>query len=141
MKNAVSEIRKAIINKLVADAGLQSLVGTRVYQKAPSDVVFPYVIYHRNDSQEWDTGETGTQTGFGLQHNIIIHVFDNEEGTVDIESIQVRIFEILQYATNLILQDHLVISCRRILEDVSEDPDGKGYQGTSIYRVITEENL
>ena len=141
MEPAVSQLRKAITTLFKADDILEPLLRDRIYQKAPKQPKYPYMIYSENNATDWGTDAAGGVSGDGKEHTINLQVHDDEEGTVGIEKILQRCYDLLQHdeASQLILTDHRVVNIRFLIMDVSEAPDGQSYQGTSLFRAITEE--
>lgn len=118
---------------LRADATLQSLIGTRVYDYVPEKTPYPYLVYHIANSDEWDTG-----TDNGEEHSIYIHVFDDAEGSKRTRQILQRVYELFHGVTTPVLTNHRLVNLRRVMRTVERE--GQLYHGIGLFRAITEEN-
>jgi len=143
-KSSTAELRRVTVARLRGDAEVRALLGAaRVYEIKPkenSSVSFPYIIYSKNSTGPWDTdGDGEDSNGYGKEHTMSLQVYDDQEGSLRIDKILRRCFELLQDSRTLSLVDHRVVNIRFLLEDVSREPDGQTWQGTHLYKVITEE--
>ncbi len=151
------ELQVAIFKVLKPDTELQALMAQRWFDYIPKKSAYPYGRYEEEATAEYDTSETGEASGFGKEHLISIHVFDDYEGTKRIRAILGRVNKLLQNNTAISLGEnawsldfvndqytvggeHTLVSLLFTASDVVSDPDGQTYHGIAQYRAVTEEN-
>lgn len=128
------ELQTLIYERLVADAGVQTVVDGRVYDRAKSDVVFPYVSIGPSDAVEDDdeciTGRVETiqidcwsqyQGGFKEVKNVAdavkkaLHLYDGEL-TVN-ALVEMRVQTIRYFRDPDDITSHGVITVQAIVEE------------------------
>lgn len=126
------ELQKRHIALLRADAGLQALIGQRVFDYTSRRTDYPYIVYGIASDEEWDHVDAD-----GEVQSVSIHVFSDEEGSSQARRILRLAHELVQDNTSLVLTDHNLVNCRRVSGDmVRED---QVYHGIGLYRAVTEE--
>lgn len=69
-------VREAVIQALRADAGIQAIVGQRVYESVPDDILMPYIRYGVPIIRPFEATGIG-----GIDMDATIHAFDNSADT------------------------------------------------------------
>lgn len=76
MTSAAFELQKAIVEALRADTSLTAIMGEpRIYDAAPADVAFPYVVIGRTSIYDWSTA-----TENGSEHLLTLHFWSRARG-------------------------------------------------------------
>lgn len=131
-EDSALELQKAHIALLKGDAGLQALIGQRVFDYVARNTTYPYIRYFNEGASEWDHSDADGET-----HLIQIHAFSDAEGSLEVRKILRVAHELIQGVTTLSLTDHNLVNCRRTGSDVFRE--GQVYHGIGLYRAVTEE--
>jgi hypothetical protein len=140
------ELADAIINLLIADSTLKSLLSDPVqfYQgQAPNRAVLPYLVINMRVGQ-WDTMPVEDSQGYGSETNIDILIFTNERAFKDISDIGSRIKDLLRDTQNISMVNHNLTLIRFIFENVFSVPENAESDqnlsyGVLQFRALTEE--
>ena len=68
-------LQQAVFARLGAFAALTALVGARIYDHAPQDATFPYVVIGDDTTIPFDTHST-----VGGEHTITVHTWSRYRG-------------------------------------------------------------
>ncbi len=132
MTCAALALQKAVYAALIADAGVGALIGDRIYDVAPRDVVFPYVTIGRMTVTDWSTGSED-----GAEHRLTLDVWSRQHGKSECAAIAEAIRAVLHDAA-LTLDGHALVNLRFESADVARDPDGITFHGLLRFRAVTE---
>lgn len=133
MTAPAAELQKAIFAALADDAALVALLGgARIFDRAPSNVAFPYITFGRTSIYDWSTGtETGTEQLFTL------HVWSKAKGkkeTLDImELARARLDD-----ASLTLEGHHLVNLRLEFAEARHDDNLSVHHGLLRFRAVTE---
>lgn len=126
-------LQKAIHAHLIADAGLNAILGgPRIYDDVPRVPVFPYVTYGASTVRDWSTG-----TDDGDEHVVILHAWSRSAGRKPVHELLGAIEASLDQQP-LVLDGHRLITLRHELTDVRRDGDGETWHGQLRLRATTE---
>lgn len=147
--SAVNAIQVAIFTKLRADGPLGALLpasvidgdaGKAIYDQPPqpsapeSSTGFPFVVLGDDTATEWDT-----DSSFGQETTITLHVFSRATARKECKQIQDAIYNALQDAS-LAVTGHTAVLCFFEFSESFADPDGATQHGVSRFRILTEKN-
>ena len=131
MSSAV-ELQKAVFEALAGDAGLEALVGPRIFDHAPANVAFPYVSFGRTSIYDWSTGtESGSEQLFTL------HIWSKAKGRHETLGIMELARARLDDAA-LGLAGHQLVNLRLEFSEARYDEDLSVYHGLLRFRAVTE---
>jgi len=131
-EDSAEQLMAVHIAALRADGTIVGFVGSRVYDYVPRSTLYPYIVYHISESDEWDTS-----TDNGEEHSVYVHVWDNKEGSKRVHQIVRRVYELLHDVTSYVLTDHNLVNSRRVRKTVVRE--GQLYHGIGLFRAVTEE--
>ncbi|WOF73366.1 DUF3168 domain-containing protein [Parvibaculaceae bacterium PLY_AMNH_Bact1] len=126
------ELQKAIHAGLVADAGLSSLVGDRVFDRPPQDAAFPFVTLGDTDVEPDGAGSEGAAI-----HRLALSVWSRTRGRRETKEIMSAIDGVLQDAS-LILTDHVLVNLQLERASVSYASEAEALRGRLVFRAYTE---
>lgn len=140
MSDPSFELQKAMRAAMLADAGLQALMGNppAIFDHVPERAAMPYIQHDEPGTAEWDVTPTETDDGFGHEHTIMLHVWSAYEGKKEVGAILYRLEELFRDAS-LSLTGHRLVNIRYQFSDRLRDPDGQAYHGVIQFRAVTEE--
>jgi hypothetical protein len=132
MTNASWALQSAVFAALTADATLQSLIDTRLYDAVPLNPTFPYVVL--GDGKETNAD---TATEEGSEHQFVVTVWSQGGGHQESKSIANAVRFRLNNAT-LSLDGHALVDMRFLNCDYARQTDGQTYSATLSFRAVTE---
>lgn len=134
------ELRVAIVAALKAHAGLAALLSTdpvdgsvAVYDHAPQDATFPYLVIDPPSGTDHDTDNT-----LGWDGELTINSWSRFRGFEEIGQIQRQTDEALN-RTEPTVVDGTIVTLHRVNSDSVLDDDGLTRHGIQRFRVIIEE--
>ena len=134
------ELREAIVATLKAHAPLAALLaadpvdGTAaVYDHAPQDATFPYVVVGDPVGVDHDTDDT-----LGWDAEVTIHQWSRFRGFEEVERIQRETDQALNRAEPTVV-DGMIVTLHRVSVDGMLDDDGLTRHGIHRFRAIVEE--
>ncbi|MEQ8177931.1 MAG: DUF3168 domain-containing protein [Amphiplicatus sp.] len=127
-------LQQAVYLALAGDAALKAEIGDppRLYDDAPANAAFPYVLL----------GETrtaplaGCETGF--EHDLRFHVFSKHGGRRELKRILAALYDALHDA-DLDIEGARLVSMRFVFSDIFRR-DPQVYAGAARFRAVTEES-
>lgn len=137
---APSETQKTIYTTLAADTALQTLLGTtpaepKVFDSVPDKKSYPYVTIQikpttNRDNEDFD----------GVEINYQINVWNQgtSQGDLAVQTIQKRIDELLN-KQDICVEGWNVVSHKRTLVDITDDPDGRTKHGIQTFKLMLGE--
>ena len=132
MTNASWALQSAVFAALTADATLQSLIDTRLYDAVPLNPTFPYVVL--GDGKETNAD---TATDEGSEHEFTVTVWSQGGGHQESKSIADAVRFRLNNAT-LSLDGHALVDLRFQDCEYARESDGQTYSATLSFRAVTE---
>jgi hypothetical protein len=132
MTNASWALQRAVFAALTADATLQSLIDTRLYDAVPLNPTFPYVVL--GDGKETNAD---TATEEGSEHQFVVTVWSQGGGHQESKSIANAVRFRLNNAT-LSLDGHALVDLRFQDCEYARESDGQTYSATLSFRAVTE---
>ena len=126
------EVQRAIYIALSNDPQLADMV-VGVYDAPPQDPKYPYIVIGDDTLVDWDT-----DTSYGAEVTITIHVWSAYHGAKEAKEILGRIAGIL-HTKELSLRDTHLVLLRREFEQVLVDVDGTTRHGVCRYRAVVTE--
>lgn len=144
MSDPAFELQKAMRAAILGDdapGGLQSLMGDPVplYDHVPENAAMPYIQHDEPGTAEWDVTPTETDSGYGHEHTVMLHVWSAYEGKKEVSAILYRLEQLFREWSPS-LTGHRLVNIRFQMSDRLRDPDGQAYHGVIQFRVVTEEN-
>lgn len=127
-------LQTAVYAALIADAGVDALIGDRIYDAAPRGAAFPYANFGEMRVADWSTG---TETG--AEHRLTLHVWSRERGKSECFAVMEAIAAGLHDAA-LGLDGHGLVNLRFESGQAARDPDGISWHGVMRFRAVTEQN-
>lgn len=130
------ELQKAIVAKLLAFAPLAALVGTRVWDRPPSnsEPAFPYVTL--GESQVLADNADCYRAA---EVNFVIQGWSRRTTREEVKRVGAQIAAALDGEEDgLFLATHSVVSCDFLRSDVFLDEDGKTQRIAVRFRALTE---
>jgi hypothetical protein len=122
----------AIRVALLDNAPLQALLGERIYDDPPADVIFPYLTLGRVESRPADSASRDA-----LEHAITLHAWSRHGGRAETLDIIVALRAALHNAA-LTLDAHKLVLLLATFADVFRSGDGRTTHGVLRLRAITE---
>lgn len=126
------ELQKAILDALGGVGALTALVGGRILDHAPANVVFPYITFGRTSLYDWSTG-----TEIGTEQLFTVHVWSKAKGkkeTLDImDLVKARLHD-----GALTPAGHRLVNLRLEFAEARYDEDLAVYHGLLRFRAVTE---
>jgi hypothetical protein len=132
MTSATFALQKAVWAALVADAATGALIGDRIYDQPPRNVVFPYATIGPATVTDWSTGSED-----GSEHRLTLHAWSRERGLSECHAIVAALRTALHDAT-LSLDGHALVNLRFETAEARRDPDGITFHGVLRFRAVTE---
>jgi hypothetical protein len=122
----------AIREALLADPALQALVGERIYDDPPADVVFPYLTLGRIESSSADAAARNAS-----EHAVTLHAWSRYGGRAETLDIIAALRGTLHNAP-LAIEGHTLVLLLATFADVFRSGDGRTTHGVLRLRAITE---
>jgi hypothetical protein len=133
MASAGWNLQKAVYAALVGDATLTALLGgPKIYDAAPQNAAFSYVVIDQMRVADWSTG-----TESGAEHMLTLHVWSRHAGKKEAYEIADGVRAVLD-GVLLGLEDHRLINLRHQYSELKPDEDGETYHGVIRLRAVTE---
>lgn len=130
---AANELQKAIFDTLKGDAGLIGLLGgAKIYDRAPANVVFPYITFGRTSIYDWSTG-----TESGTEQLITLHIWSKAKGKKETLDIMERAKALL-HDQPLAFETQALVNCRLEFAEARHDDDLDVYHGLLRFRAVSE---
>ena len=130
---AANELQKAIFDTLKGDAGQIGLLGgAKIYDRAPANVVFPYITFGRTSIYDWSTG-----TESGTEQLITLHIWSKAKGKKETLDIMERAKALL-HDQPLALETQALVNCRLEFAEARHDDDLDVYHGLLRFRAVSE---
>ncbi|TDT92675.1 uncharacterized protein DUF3168 [Azorhizobium sp. AG788] len=130
--SAALALRKAIHQRLAADAPLGALVAGAIHDVPPAGVPFPYVTLGEAVVSDWSTA-----TEAGSEQALTLHVFSRQGGRAEAMALCAAVQEALHEAP-LALDGHRLANLRATTAEVRRDGDGRTFHGFVRFRAVTE---
>jgi hypothetical protein len=134
MTNASWALQSAVFAALSADATMQSLLDTRIYDAVPLNPTFPYAVLGDGTEINADTA-----TEEGSEHRFTVTVWSQGGGHAESKSIADAVRFRLNNAT-LSLDGHALVDLRFQDCDYARETDGETYSATLRFRAVTGPN-
>lgn len=127
-------LQQAVHAKLLADAGLQALIGNpaRVYDHVPEASIFPYILVGDATAVDWST-----KTGEGMEQTLTLHAWSRYRGLKEVKQVMAAIVTAIDQVT-LAVTGHAFVLLRFEFSDTFMDPDGLTRHGVQRFRVLTQ---
>jgi hypothetical protein len=122
----------ALRDAMLDTSALQALVGDRIYDNPPADVVFPYLTLGRVESRPADAS-----SGEALEHAITLHAWSRHGGRAETLDIIAALRGALHNAA-LNVAGHKLVLLLATFADVFRSGDGRTTHGVLRLRAITE---
>lgn len=123
------ELQKAIFARLSSDAALFVLVGARIHDNSPADVVHPYLTLGESEMRDWPAG---------MEHRLALHCFTRGGGRAEAKAILEAVRSSL-HDTALALETRTLVNLRFLDAQTRREADGLTWRGTIRLRAVTEE--
>lgn len=130
--SAALALRKAIHQRLAADAPLGALVAGAIHDVPPAGVPFPYVTLGEAVVSDWSTA-----TEAGSEQALTLHVFSRQGGRAEAMALCAAVQEAL-HEVPLALDGHRLANLRATTAEVRRDGDGRTFHGFVRFRAVTE---
>ena len=132
--NAQTQLHDAVLKALRA-AVKPVPVWDHVPQRDPNDRQYPYLVVGDGDQDEWDT-----DTEYGMDHRVEVHVFSRQTGRQEARLLQKKLYDALHNVDlNLGVGARLVLLLYEASTSPLLDPDGVTYHAVTRFRALTEE--
>jgi hypothetical protein len=133
MTAPAAELQRAIFAALSGSAGLVAVLGgQRVFDHAPANIAFPYIIFGRTSIYDWSTG-----TESGAEQLFTLHVWSKAKGKKEAIEIMDETRAAL-HDRSLPLDGHALVNLRLEFSEVRFDDDQSVYHGLLRFRAVTE---
>ena len=130
--SSAAELQKAIFAALGANTALTALVGARIFDHAPVNVAFPYIVFGRTSVYDWSTGtESGTEQLF------TVHAWSKAKGKKEVLGIMDLAGGTLHDAT-LALDGHSLVNLRLEFSEARYDDRNEAHHGLLRFRAVVE---
>ncbi len=133
------EMQKAVYSALTGSASLMAIV-TAVYDHAPQNAVFPYVVIGEDQATPVDADDL-----LGADHLVDVHVWsgggdgtNQHRGQSPVKRSQDAIYAAL-HRQPLTVAGAAFISCDLEFQETFMDPDGVTQHGLQRFRVMIDE--
>jgi len=123
-------IQESLFTLLSGDSGLNAIV-TGIFDSAPEQQPYPYVIIDTLTSRDWST-----RTSLGFNTSIPILVY-GQEGKSQLLDITDKIYEIIVEG-NITLLSHQLVAMRFETHEVQQESDGITCRGMIRFRAYSE---
>lgn len=133
MSDPGAELQKLILDTVKADAGVTALLASRIYDKAPDNVVYPYARFGPVQVIPGDA-----EGIVSSEHFRQIDIWTDKGGTVACGRI-CHAFKTALHDQELDLSDNKLALIEVDGHRVLEDPDGVRFHGIVSVRAIVEE--
>lgn len=136
--NPTQALRAATITRLLANATVTGLVGTRIWEVAPHEgdplFAYPFLLVRGQRSNDDTHSERGSVV------ELRIHVEGEKAGTKEGETIFAAVLDSLRaWARPAALSGHTLANLVFMTEAVVMAEDSKRYAGLQVWRAVTEE--
>lgn len=122
----------ALRDAALGSSELQDLVGSRIYDDPPRDVVFPYLTLGRIESRPADaSGRDATE------HAVTLHAWSRHGGRAEALDIIAALRDAL-HNVPLAIEGHRLVLLLATFADVFRSGDGRTTHGVLRLRAITE---
>lgn len=128
------ELQTAILDALVADAGVGALVGDRIYDGAPSDRQYPCITFGPADSFNEDLTCVDART-----ETVQLDVWARDQGRMGPCKDICDVVKNALHLANITLTQHALIRIRTDSIRVFRDPDGLTAHGVVTVEADMEE--
>ncbi|MFQ6016774.1 MAG: DUF3168 domain-containing protein [Kiloniellaceae bacterium] len=127
-------LQQAVYTALAGDAALLGLIGNpaRVFDHAPQDSAFPYVVIGEATSGAFDT-----KTEDGMEQALTIHTWSRYRGLKETKQIMAAVLDALDQQA-LTVPGHELILLRFTFGATFLDPDGLTRHGVQRFRAVTQ---
>lgn len=123
----------AIREAMFGHAPLLALVGDRIYDDPPADVVFPYITLGRIESRPADAASRDA-----IEHAITLHAWSRYGGRAETLDIIGAMRSALHNAP-LAVEGHSLVLLLATFADVFRSGDGRTTHGVLRLRAVTEQ--
>ena len=125
-------LQTAIHAALTGDATLAALVGDRVYDHAPQDATFPYLVIGEATAAGFDT-----KTEEGMEQTLTIHGWSRYRGLKEVKDMMAAVTGALDQQS-LSLTGHDLVLLRFTFAATFLDRDGLTRHGVQRFRALTQ---
>jgi len=129
-------VQKGVRAALVANAGVTDIVGQRVYDEPPQDVLFPYLRFGDISPNAFDTDTTeGAEVTISLEAH-------SRSASGRVEAIQIveAVKEALhRQEASITLEGNNLVEMIFQTYSVTRDDDGRGYTAVIVLQAMLEE--
>jgi uncharacterized protein DUF3168 len=135
--SAEAAFQDAVLARLVADAGVQAVLGdpARIFDAAPEGAAYPYLSVGRGVSEPRDGGDTQL-----IEHRLTLHLWTRETGRRETKDMLGVIRAALHDASFALSGGFALISCRVVYADVFRTSDSRLAHGVLRLQAIIQAN-
>jgi len=136
MSDASLGLRAAIHDALIADAGLNAVLGAnKIFDVPQRQAMFPYVTLGEMRLQNISADDAPL-----YEHLLTLHVWSREGGHKQAHLITGVLLSALDDAA-LVITGHRLVNLRFTLADIRREADGRTYHAVVRFRAVTEPSL
>jgi hypothetical protein len=129
----VTELRKSILARLLADVDLVgALGGQKVFDETPRNVEPPYAIFAEAQMRDWSA-----DLSRGAEQFLTLAVVSTARGLREALDIAQKLEELLDEAP-LVMQGHTLIDLRFVAMETKRDQNGRFARVNLRFRATTE---
>lgn len=123
-------LAQKIYARLTADSTLMSLVGGRIFDVVPDNVVYPFI-----DIGDTELEDFGSHTTSGFEGEIPIHIWT--QGTTKKQNMEIgnQVYSLL-HNTDLAISNFPTVSFRASFNQILTEDDNRTHHGIQRYDVI-----
>lgn len=134
MSEAMFAVQDAVYDLLVANAGMQAVLGNppRIYDYVPQNAVFPYLTLGDTRAENFDTKD-----GVGINQLITLHAWSRYRGQKEMKDI-LKAVNLALHRSSMTVSGYNFTDCRFESAETFLDDDGLTYHGLCRYRLITQ---
>ncbi|PZN50087.1 MAG: DUF3168 domain-containing protein [Proteobacteria bacterium] len=133
MTIAAAEIQKALHDALAEDPALvAALGGSKIFDRPPAGVAFPYITFGRTSIHDWSTDTEG-----GTEQLLTLHIWSKSRGRKQALEIMECVRARLDRA-RVEPEGHHLIDLRLEYAETRFDDDIDVYHGLMRFRAVTE---
>lgn len=134
MSEAMFAVQDAVYDLLVANAGMQAVLGNppRIYDYVPQNAAFPYLTLGDTRAENFDTKD-----GVGINQLITLHAWSRYRGQKEMKDI-LKAVNLALHRSSMTVSGYNFTDCRFESAETFLDDDGLTYHGLCRYRLITQ---
>lgn len=134
MTDAFFNTQQAIYNVLVANSGVQAVLGgtPRIYDHVPPGATFPYAVFGAVRVLPYDY-----KVENGFEQIVTLDVWSRYRGSKEMKDITQALYDALHRAT-LSVTGHVFLACEFHSADLEAENDGLTYHAAVRFSVVTQ---